>query len=325
MQEKEVKVESVPKDTQQQNDNMVKDLVGHRTGRSPWLLFVICFIIVATAVVVGVTVENLIPKSNLRGDPGKSNGEPTLAPSSDVPYTSQQNDGGICSSDELLVEFFIQLDHDSYQNNGWTLQCDKREVWNIPPGYLEELKTDLESTNQMTQSTCVKENETCDFTIQDTLGDGLIEDDSYFYLTYGAQTVAAYDKQEFYELSYCFGPKCEKPLLEEEDECNFLYLSIGLDANPEETEYEVECNDEIIFVSPWDSVKKPFEEIQEETCMTPNSCCRLTVKDSAGNGLTEGSTDGTKQGWIYFEYGAESDLYNGQDGAFEELKFEFGC
>eukprot|EP00980_Cylindrotheca_fusiformis_P000776 scaffold184_cov125-Cylindrotheca_fusiformis.AAC.11 len=253
--------------------------------------------------------------------------EPTAAPVDDnrSPTTSpikEASGSEDCSSGTKLVEFFIQLDQDSSQETGWTLQCEEETVWNVPVGYLEETKT-VRTDNQMMVSACVDAAKTCDFTIQDSVGDGLVEGEGFFYLRYGATTVASYSlsKGPFSELSYCFGPDCEQPPLESNEECYTVHLSLQLDAKPGDTFYEVVCDDQVILKGPWGEPKAAFEMIDEHACVHLDSCCQFIVTDSSGDGLTGG-----EPGWIYVEHGSDQVFgYSGaEDGAFTTKTAHFG-
>jgi hypothetical protein len=252
----------------------------------------------------------------------------TLAPTS-MATTKEQASSGTedCNSGQKLVEFFIQLDQDSNHETGWSLQCSEEEIWNVPVGILQETNENRNGNNQIMQSACVDETETCEFVILDSYGDGLVEGNGYFYLRYGAATVATYDMHqgEFSELLYCFGANCgvQEDPIEVTDECARIYLGIEFDANPQELSYKVECNDEVVLQGPWGE-NPPFSIFEEETCMPLNSCCRFTVTDSGGDGLT--ATQGGDYGWIYLEYGMDQVYgYTGDDdGAFSEAEGTFG-
>jgi hypothetical protein len=296
----------------------------------PLVVLGLGFAILASVVIVGVTVAT-VPNKKPVSNNVFITADPTAAPvKTQSPTAPEKEASGAedCAADTQLVEFFIQLDQDSNQETGWTLQCDHEEIWNVPIGYLEETKNFREN-NQMLVSTCVDATKTCDFTIQDSYGDGLVEGDGYFYLRYGATTVASYDMSQgmFAELSYCFGPDCNQAPLEDSDECAKIYLSIGLDANPDDISYQVECNDEVVLQGPWGEPKGSFDMIEEETCMPLSSCCKFTVTDSRGDGLT--AVSGGDYGWIYLEYGLDQVFgYSGDDdGAFtaETVDFGYGC
>jgi hypothetical protein len=300
----------------------------------PLVVLGLGFAILASVVIVGVTVAT-VPNKNPAEETASNNAfitaDPTAAPAKrQTPTVPEKEASGAedCAADTQLVEFFIQLDQDSNQETGWTLQCGHEEIWNVPIGYLEETQNFREN-NQMLLSTCIDVTKTCDFTIQDSYGDGLVEGDGSFYLRYGATTVASYNMSQgmFTELSYCFGPNCNQAPLEDSDECAKIYLSIGLDANPDDISYEVECNNEVVLQGPWGEPKGSFALIEEETCMPLSSCCKFTVTDSRGDGLT--AVSGGDYGWIYLEYGLDQVFgYSGDDdGAFtaETVDFGYGC
>jgi hypothetical protein len=296
--------------------------VSVRRGSSSWII--IGFgLVVLTTLAIGLAVSSL-PKTRPTEQESLNNNifqtdVPTVVPVSDSAGSED------CNADEKSVEFFIELDQDSNHETGWTLECGNQEIWNVPIGYLEETKA-FRPSNQILLSECVDEGLKCDFTIQDKYGDGLTEGPGSFYLKYGATTVATYDRLEkFTEKSYCFGPGCDQLPLEIAEVCAMLFLSMRLDANPDDIQYEVECDGEVVLKGPWGII--PYQEIEEETCMPISSCCRFAVTDSSGDGLTQ-AADGDK-GWIFLEYGLDPILdYNGnQDGTFSEkvVQFGYGC
>ncbi|CAJ1950021.1 unnamed protein product [Cylindrotheca closterium] len=317
-------------------------------SRAFWVFSVLGLVVVAAGI-AGVTyaaVPSLKPASseaavgtNVETSAGEPTGSPiairaTLAPTFEATSSSGTGD---CNSGQKLVEFFIQLDQDSNHETGWSLHCSEGEVWNVPVGILEETKENRSGNNQIMQSTCVDDTETCEFIVYDSYGDGLMEGNGYFYLRYGAATVATYamSEGEFDELRYCFGPNCHEELdpiqdeqldpIETTDECARLYLGIGFDANPEELSYQVQCNGEVVLQGPWGD-NLPFSIFEEETCVPLNSCCKFNVTDSGGDGLTSIQGVGGDYGWIYVEYGMEKVYgYTGDDdGAFSNAEAAFG-
>lgn len=308
--------------------------VDRGTGTHFWILLGLGIAITISAI-VGVTVAsvpNAKPAAGATTNNIFSTKDPTASPVSQTqpPSIAANEASGAedCGAGTQLVEFFIQLDQDSNQETGWSLQCDHEEIWSVPLGYLEETES-LRVDNQMLLSTCVDKSMTCDFTIQDSYGDGLVEGNGSFYLRYGATTVVSYDMSqgEFSELSYCFGPGCKQDPLEDSDECSMVYLAIGLDAHPEDLSYQVECNDEVVLQGLGGEAKPAFDMIEENACMPLNSCCKFTVTDSRGDGLT--AVSGGDFGWIYLEYGLEKVFgYSGDDdGPFttKTADFGYGC
>mmetsp|Transcript_18022 Transcript_18022/g.44534 ORF Transcript_18022/g.44534 Transcript_18022/m.44534 type:complete len:344 (+) Transcript_18022:111-1142(+) len=299
-------------------------------------------LVVVAGGIAGVTyaaVPSLKPSSSEAAAANSNTADPTASPvarltaAPTATATKEEPSSGSedCNRGQKLVEFFIQLDQDSNHETGWSLQCSQQEeVWNVPVGILEEtMENRNENNNQMSQSACVDETETCEFIIHDSYGDGLVEGNGYFYLRYGAATVATYDMAhdgEFSELVYCFGANCVHDPIEVTDECARIYLGIGLDANPQELSYQVECNDEVVLQGPWGEDKDtPFAILEEETCMPMNSCCKFTVTDSGGDGLTA-TGQGGDYGWIYLEYGMDMVYgYTGDDdGSFSQAEATFG-
>ncbi|KAL3930656.1 MAG: hypothetical protein SGBAC_011669 [Bacillariaceae sp.] len=296
---------------------------------------VLCLVVVAVGGVTYAAIPSVKPSSS-EAAATSTNVAPTAHPTSSpvaritpAPSIMATKSSGSedCNSGQQLVEFFIQLDQDSNHETGWSLQCSEEEVWNVAVGVLEETK-EFREGNQMIQSACVDDTETYEFTIHDSYGDGLVEGNGDFYLRYGAATVATYEmtQGECSEKKYCFGPNCNQDPVEITDECARIYLAIGLDANPQEVTYQVECNDEVVLQGPWGE-HEPFDTLEEETCMPMNSCCRFTVTDTGGDGLT--ATEGGEYGWIYLEYGMDLAYgYTGDDdGAFAEdgTTFGYGC
>lgn len=317
--------------------NDVPEVQPEPRSRSFWICSVLGLVVLAAGIagVTYVAVPNLRPSANEAAS-SNANSNPTAAPVARVTMAptamaTEASGVGDCNKGQKLVEFFIQLDQDSNHETGWMLQCNQRQVWNVPVGILEETKENRDDLDgQILKSVCVEDTETCEFIIHDSYGDGLVEGNGYFYLKYGATTVATYDMQdgEFSELTFCFGPNCSVDPIEVQDECARLYLAIGLDANPQELSYQVECNNEVVLQGPWGDHIQPYDTIEEETCMPMDSCCRFTVTDTRGDGLTA-KNQGGDYGWIYLEYGMEKVFgYTGDDdGAFseEEATFGFGC
>jgi len=312
------------------------DLPEVQEGRSYYSFCFVLGLLVLTAGIAGITyaaVPGLRPASSEVAAP-EGTVSPTASPvaritAAPTPLATEASGVEDCNRGQKLVEFFIQLDQDSNHETGWMLQCNEKEVWNIPVGILEETKGNRDGIDQIRQSACVDDTETCEFIIHDSYGDGLVEGNGYFYLTYGAATVATYDmaQGEFSELMYCFGPNCSQDPIEVKDECARVYLAIGLDANPQELSYQVECNEEVVLKGPWGENTAPFDTVEEETCIPMDFCCRFTVTDSGGDGLT--ATQGGDYGWIYLEYGLEKVYgYTGDDdGPFSQdgTSFGYGC
>ena len=233
-----------------------------------------------------------------------------------------------CTTGEQKLEFMLFLDEDSLTENGWSLTCETvGTIWTIPIGSLQSTAaayvrhdTDIPYVNQQV---CLADTDTCDFTLQDAFGDGLLFP-GYFYLSLGAKTIALSDpEEEFLEKSYCLGPKCAAPEPETvaAEECDSLYLLAKADANPEQNTISIQCDGEILFQH---SFTEPEETIELDQCIPTSSskCCTLSVTDSAGDGLN--ILDGAQ---IFAEWANNIVLeYDDAQNAFEfeSVKYEFG-
>jgi hypothetical protein len=222
--------------------------------------------------------------------------------------------GEDCNAGQQTVEFNLFLDEDSATEQGWTLSCDGETIWDVPVGSLEAEPNSLSNSFSQDQ-VCVPENATCDFTIEDSYGDGLLLPGNYI-LKWGATTIAVYDHTPFEERSYCFGVNCAVPPQEIAEDCDIVYMYLKTDAKPEETSYSVECNGETIWEGSNHTVAN--DEIQLETCIAPNSCCKLSVHDSGNDGLSNGGED-ENYGAIFLEWAYMQIIrYEGSNG------YEFG-
>ena len=255
------------------------------------------------------------------------------------------------SADEQPLEFRFFTDNNSWADNGWTLECEyadatKAMVWEVPIGSLQ-----YEATTQVIrEAACVPDSATCTLQIYDTSGDGLQSAPrlsptgelhaaypGWFAFLHGSTTIGSYKtvvNPAFAELSYCVGPKCEQAPQEiptNGDSCqDLIYLALQLDATPEETSYQLICNDGQDLI--WDGKEftNPGQFIEEEACIPHDTCCQFVIQDSSADGLSSGldSTqlaDGTKaSGLVFLEANFETVLqYDGGTGdAFDVLTAE---
>ena len=240
-----------------------------------------------------------------------------------LPYCTFAED---CAADEEEVVFTLFLDEDSGREQGWTMQCDGEVVWQVPVGILQETAPQRfrKNKNFVRDTACVKTTATCDFTIEDSYGDGLLHPGNYF-LKYGANTIAVYDHAPFSEKSYCFGPLCPAISQEEAQTCDPTYLFFKLDANPSDTSYEVTCDEQIIWEG--SGFEEPFEEFELDTCIEPYACCTLRISDVGNDGLT--SSFDNDYGSVYLEWAYQRvfayDGSNGYEFKAVEVDFGLGC
>jgi hypothetical protein len=126
--------------------------------------------------------------------------------------------GTDCSYNTQTVILEIQLDENTNET-GYSLICDDEIIWNVPVGTL----LDRPAGTWIVEQSCVDKNVTvCDYTIEDSGGDGFTGGEyGFFTLVFDATTVAfsEYGKLEpFTKRSYCFGTGCIiRPIEEKED------------------------------------------------------------------------------------------------------------
>jgi hypothetical protein len=233
-----------------------------------------------------------------------------------------------CNVGEQLLEFTFFLDEDSTTENGWTLACEEEgTIWNVPIGTLQSSNTNamgfVHQDSEMpfvTEQACLPEDFTCHFTLEDLHGDGLLFP-GYYYLTFGATTVAVSEKgEEFFEKSYCFGPNCSIPAQEVAEQCDSVFLFFQADDSPEESSVEIECNGSTLFSK--SDFMTPFEAVEFEYCLPIDQCCTLTVSDFASNGLSSSLQGGHAfvewANQVIFSYG-DSNAYR-----FDSVSLNFG-
>ena len=252
---------------------------------------------------------------------------------------------------EQPLEFRFFTDHNSWNDNGWTLECDyedesKAMLWSVPIGSLKyEARTQV-----IREATCIPDTATCTFHIFDAMGDGLQstnengEDEEYFSgwfaLLHGATTVGTYQnvaEPSFSELTYCIGPNCDQQPQEmqsNDENCqDVVYLALQLDANPQDTSYQLVCNNGADIIWDGKDFTTPGAYVEEETCLPKDSCCEFVVTDNDTNGLTSevdttNLAAGTRPaGFIYLEWNYEPVMeYDGATGEeFDVLTAQFAC
>jgi len=252
---------------------------------------------------------------------------------------------------EQPLEFRFFTDHNSWNDNGWTLECDyedesKAMLWSVPIGSLKyEARTQV-----IREAACIPDTATCTFHIFDAMGDGLQsinengEDEEYFSgwfaLLHGATTVGTYQnvaEPSFSELTYCIGPNCDQQPQEmqsNDENCqDVVYLALQLDANPQDTTYQLVCNDGADIIWDGKDFTTPGAYVEEETCLPKDSCCEFVVTDNDTNGLTSevdttNLAAGTRStGFIYLEWNYEPVMeYDGATGEeFDVLTAQFAC
>ncbi len=123
-----------------------------------------------------------------------------------------------CSNNEVLAVLEIQLD-DNADETGYTLLCDNEMIWQVPIGGL----SDQPAGTFKIERSCIRSTVSiCNFTLSDDGRDGITgSENGFLTLSYGAATVAylEYGKDApFKEFSFCFGPGCDSPMIEELDD-----------------------------------------------------------------------------------------------------------
>jgi len=221
-------------------------------------------------------------------------------------------------------------------------------------------------TQVIREAACVPDTATCTLRIFDASGDGLqssviptdengdpipIDPNSdeipesfsgWFAFLHGATTIGTYQNVKwpnFSELTYCTGPKCDQvpqELQNNDEDCqDIVYLALQLDANPQDTSYQLVCNNGADII--WDG--RDFTEagsyVEEETCLPKDACCEFVITDTNTNGLTSeldttqmiaGSTT-RSTGFLYLEWNFEPIMeYDGASGEqFDVLTASFAC
>jgi hypothetical protein len=237
-----------------------------------------------------------------------------------------------CFAGEEEVEFTLFLDEDSTKEQGWTLQCGNDvPLWNVAVGDMAAKaavgRGSLRNSHYVRNTACVAAStSTCVFTIEDSYGDGLLWP-GYYVLQWGATTVAVYDRQPFEEQSYCFGVDCETQPVEVAQEYDDVYFYLKLDANPQETSYQVVCDggEELLEGGSFDA-SQAYEEIEVSTIVEPFACCTLTITDSGNDGLNSPEPGFENDYSIYLDWASHQVLaYTAQTGfEFSTLSINFG-
>jgi hypothetical protein len=242
--------------------------------------------------------------------------------SSLLPEATHAEDCPQPGEQEAVLTVF--LDEDSEKENGWSMQCDGATIWDVSIGSLEATAGIRMRKHRpfVVDTACIPETATCTFTIEDTYGDGLLYP-GYYTLTYGATSVAIYDRKPFHENSMCFGPEC--PVLPDEiaQDSDDLYFYLKLDENPEETEYSIECGaGNTILEGKGFTQADAFREIEEEIKVEPFACCTLTIRDSGNDGLKEqGDFNGNV---VYLDWATHEVISYKRDVEFGTLSIKFG-
>jgi hypothetical protein len=199
----------------------------------------------------------------------------------------------------------IILDSKAHQI-GWSLVCNGETIWNISIGMLR----DPEGT-WISESSCIDETVTCNFTIFDAGGDGFI-DDGLYDLKFGATTVAVSEygmSDAFTDRSFCFGQgdcatastvASEPPLEIVEEEATYPYhkdenctqgqgkavFEILLDFNSLETGWGLMCDGQTVWDIPTGSLNEPEgTRIIEISCINETATCEFIILDKGGDGL----------------------------------------
>ena len=239
-----------------------------------------------------------------------------------APFFSLAND---CYPGEQEVDFTLFLDEDSDKEQGWNMQCDGQTIWEVPVGILQETNMHRERMhrNWVRDTACIPETATCDFTLEDSYGDGMYNP-GYFYLRYGTTTIATYDNEPFHEKSFCFGPDCPDLPQELAETCDLVYFFLKYDSHPEDNSFKVECDTAGVILEGSGLDDAAFNETEFQTCIEPFSCCTLTITDSESDGMT--STDGEFYGSAYVEWANQRIFaYDGSSGyEFGNVSIDFG-
>jgi hypothetical protein len=236
-----------------------------------------------------------------------------------------------CLVGEEEVEFTLFLDEDSLKEQGWTLQCGSDVLWNVAAGDLAEQAVHMplrRSRPFVRDTACIAANTpTCDFTIEDSYGDGLLYP-GYYVLKWGATTVAVYDRKPFHENSYCFGVDCDTGLpLEVAQDYDDVYFYLKLDAKPEETSYQIVCDGGQVLLEGGSFVtSQAYEEIEMNAVIEPYACCTFTITDGGNDGLSSPEQGFENDFSIYLDWASHRVLgYSTQTGSeFGSLSMEFG-
>lgn len=246
-----------------------------------------------------------------------------------------------CNAGEELLDFFMHLDEDSVSENGWYLRCEGEGlIWDVPvgtmqttdpngPGYYMPPATSNEN-GMVHAQVCLPEDFTCNFTLVDSWGDGLLYP-GYYSLTFGATTIAVTTADTaFSEQTHCFGPHCNPDAtaslpIELVEECDNIYANIRTDLNAEQLSFNVTCDGTTVLHK--SDFSTPFEEYIGEKCVSVGACCIATVTDTGNDGLIVGDASGEEElGFVYLEWASEKVLwYTGQEGLkFGTLRVAFG-
>ncbi|KAL3898998.1 MAG: hypothetical protein SGARI_006554 [Bacillariaceae sp.] len=198
------------------------------------------------------------------------------------------------------------------------------------------------TTQVIRESTCIAPTTSCWLTIVDLEGDGLLAEHSsngfagWFALIHGAETVAVYSNEpsaEFETLQYCIGPACDEPPQQVDGslnssgggECETVFLSLQLDARPQDTSYTLHCDGKTVWMKQW--FTEPGGYIEDEHCVAPTSCCTFMIKDGVTQGLTTAHQG--QPGFVYLEWNYEGlmeyDGVAGEEFDFESVQFGHGC
>lgn len=233
-----------------------------------------------------------------------------------------------CSDGEEGLYWQILLDGRP-EETSWTLVCDGVEQWNA---------AGIEAKTWAFETACVANNVTlCTFTLRDAAGDGLSAD-GWYSLTHGATTlgVAEYGSANpFSEVVFCLGTECDQSALEtgndvagdEEDyelECQDgekeVSWDILFDAEPEETGWSLQCEDDMVWSVPALSYSGSSANTwaTHKACVTENvTLCTFTLQDSDGDGLGEDA-------YYLLKFGARTVAVSNEASSFTELSFCFG-
>ena len=125
------------------------------------------------------------------------------------------------------MALFTFVTDDFPEENGWSLVCGGKTVFERPVGSIVE-----EAGTFVTDKACVAKDQTCELTVYDADGDGLVGDNGGYYLKYGATTIAVSSLEQepaFSERVYCFGPECTQPPVEDGTDDNVEITDDGLD------------------------------------------------------------------------------------------------
>jgi hypothetical protein len=229
----------------------------------------------------------------------------------------------------------------------YSLVCDGVKLWDRGVGYYDSSRA-FEMIEEVQM--CVMPIDTCTLTITDTDGDGLSAVGfnaraGFFFLTYGTNMVAFYDGSDskdaayYSELSFCFGPgDCPEARQKQQQvdgmasvgSCDRVQLQLTLDESPLEVGFQLTCGEVVVWDVPFGTytAMQQFETVVTNACVdrsSVQSCCKFTMYDSHGDGLTSPQNKLPGEFELLWE-GRSLVWYDGSDAnaAYAKLEYTVG-